>query len=466
MKGAAGLRLLSFREIGALKGEGCMQFGFLGVNFKDAPLDIRDKVSFTDARKLEFYQKAAEAGIGQCMVLSTCNRSEVYYLYEEGEAGRGKAEEGEEKEEGKAGEGKKEKREEEWKAGEGKAAGRMRDIYKGMFPEVEVEGYLRELEGKEAMAYLFRIAAGLESLVLGEDQILGQVKEALEDSRMMGYSGKELNKIVRDAVTCAKRIKTEVKISEKPLSVSYIGIRRLEEAYGIQGKKILVIGSGKTAALALRYVFGYPGVQVAACSRNYSHAKRLREEFPKLEVIPYEGWRSKIGACDIVISATASPHLIVKREDFCPVHPMALLDLAAPRDIDTALAADPLVTLINLDTLQEIAEENQREREHLVRLGARMVERELGETTEWLRLSRMDDTIGPLQQRCSAIVADGCAYLERKLELGAREQKLVKKVLHASLQRLLREPIREMKRLDTEEEQEAYKKLVKQLFQI
>ena len=191
MKGAAGLRLLSFREIGALKGEGCMQFGFLGVNFKDAPLDIRDKVSFTDARKLEFYQKAAEAGIGQCMVLSTCNRSEVYYLYEEGEAGRGKEEEGEEKEEGKAGEGKKEKREEEWKAGEGKAAGRMRDIYKGMFPEVEVEGYLRELEGKEAMAYLFRIAAGLESLVLGEDQILGQVKEALEDSRMMGYSGKE-----------------------------------------------------------------------------------------------------------------------------------------------------------------------------------------------------------------------------------------------------------------------------------
>ncbi|MCI9068508.1 MAG: bifunctional phosphopantothenoylcysteine decarboxylase/phosphopantothenate--cysteine ligase CoaBC, partial [Lachnospiraceae bacterium] len=241
------------------------------------------------------------------------------------------------------------------------------------------------------------------------------------------------------------------KMADEETLLSYI-LRELAFEKDLAGKKILVIGSGKTAALALRYVFGYPGVQVAACSRNYSHAKRLREEFPKLEVIPYEGWRSKIGACDIVISATASPHLIVKREDFCPVHPMALLDLAAPRDIDTALAADPLVTLINLDTLQEIAEENQRQREHLVRLGARMVERELGETTEWLRLSRMDDTIGPLQQRCSAIVADGCAYLERKLELGAREQKLVKKVLHASLQRLLREPIREMKRLDTEEE--------------
>ncbi len=417
-----------------------MQFGFLGVNFKDAPLDIRDKVSFTDARKLEFFQKAAEAGAVQCLVLSTCNRSEAYYLYEEGDSGR--------------------------ESGLPGIAAKMREIYKAMFPEVELSGYLRELEGEEAAAYLFRIAAGLESLVLGEDQILGQVKEALEDSRMMGHSGKELNKIVRDAITCAKRIKAEVKISEKPLSVSYIGICRLEEACGIGGKKILVIGSGRTASLALRYVFGYPGVQVAACSRNYAHAKRLREEFPELEIIPYEGWRNKIGACDIVISATSSPHLIVKGEDFCPAHPVALLDLAAPRDIDTAFAADPLVTLINLDTLQAIAEENQKEREHLAGEGIQMVEEALKDTMDWFRKSRMDDTIGSLQQRCSRIAADSCAYLNRKLEFSPREQKLVEKVLHASLLRLLREPIQEMKRLDTEEEQEAYKKLVRQLFQI
>ena len=92
------------------------------------------------------------------------------------------------------------------------------------------------------MAWLFRIAAGLESLVLGEDQILGQVRDALDFSRTMGYSKKELNRIVRDGITCAKQIKTELKISEKPLSVSYIGIKKLEEACGISGKRILVIG--------------------------------------------------------------------------------------------------------------------------------------------------------------------------------------------------------------------------------
>ncbi len=104
-----------------------MQFGLLGVNFKDAPLDIRDKASFTEAGKLEFFQKAAEAGAVQCMVLSTCNRSEVFYLYEE--------------------------------TGDGSVAGKLQRIYQGMFPEAALEGYLRELEGKEAMAYLFRITA-------------------------------------------------------------------------------------------------------------------------------------------------------------------------------------------------------------------------------------------------------------------------------------------------------------------
>lgn len=119
-----------------------MQFGLLGVNFKDAPLDIRDKASFTEAGKLEFFQKAAEAGAVQCMVLSTCNRSEVFYLYEE--------------------------------TGDGSVAGKLQRIYQGMFPEAALEGYLRELEGKEAMAYLFRITAGLESLVLGRIRFWGR----------------------------------------------------------------------------------------------------------------------------------------------------------------------------------------------------------------------------------------------------------------------------------------------------
>lgn len=408
-----------------------MQLGFLGIDYKNADLTVRDRTAFTDALKLEFFRRAEAARVDQCMVLSTCNRSEVYYFYE-----------------------KEEQREE------------IRRIYGELFPDVEVKKYLSELTGEEAMAYLFRIAAGLESLVLGEDQILGQVKDALDYSRTMGYAGKELNKVVRDAVTCAKRIKTELRISEKPLSVSYIGIRKLQEMTGIAGRKILVVGSGKTAALALTYLYEYGAGHVIACSRTFSHARRLREQFPEIEVISYEERYQAMEECEIVISATSSPHLVIRREEFRPVKPLTFLDLAAPRDIDTAFAQEPLAELVNLDTLQEIAENNRKEREQLVEKSRDMIQKSLHETALWLLQSRMDPAIGSLQQRCSAIAEDSFQYLDRKMELGPREKKLVKKVLNASLQRLLREPIRELKRLDTEEEQEEYGRLIRQLFQI
>lgn len=408
-----------------------MQFGFLGINYKKAQLDIRDKTSFTDNKKIEFLQQAENMGIEQCMVLSTCNRSEIYYFYE---------------------------KETERAA--------VKELYQQMFPDIDLKNYLTEFYGVEAISYLYRIAAGLESLVLGEDQILGQVKEALDFSRTVGYSKKELNKVVRDAVTCAKKIKTELKVSEKPLSVSYIGIQKLNELCGIAGKTILVIGSGKTAVLTLKYIYEYGAGCVLLCSRTLAHAKELREQFPDIGVIEYEMRYQAMEQCDIVISATSSPHRVVKKGRFEVRRPMAFLDLATPRDVDTALLTEEGVQLLNLDTLQQIAAENQKERERLVEESRSMIEDAIKETLEWLKTSRMDATIESLQERCDEIVEDSFAYLNRKIEFGVREQKILRKVLNASLHRLLKEPIQELKQLETKEEQEAYKELVHRLFQI
>lgn len=408
-----------------------MEFAVVGINYKKAQLDVRDKTSFTGGMKLDFLGKAASVGVEQVMILSTCNRSEVYYFYEQEQQRL-----------------------------------QIQKIYEEMFQDISLDKYLITLSGKEAVTYLFRIAAGLESLVLGENQILGQVKEALEYSVTMGHSGKELNKIVRDAVTCAKRIQTKLKISEKPLSVSYIGIQRLNEICGIAGKNVLVIGSGKTATLALKYIFEYQAKTVTACSRNYAHAKLLREEFPSIQLIPFEERYTAMQECDIVISATASPHLVVKRDCFSPISPLVFLDLATPRDIDMAFAKEPLVDLINLDELHKIVKENEEERKKLVKEGGKLMEEDLQETMDWFLSSRMDPTIASLQQRCNTIVEDSYGYLNRKMELNQREQKLLRKVLNASLQRLLREPIRELKHLNTKDEQEEFKKLVEQLFQI
>ena len=167
-----------------------------------------------------------------------------------------------------------------------------------------------------------------------------------------------------------------------------------------------------------------------------------------------------------MVSATASPHTVIRREDFEPEGPITFLDLAAPRDIDTAFMEHPLVYLINLDTLQKIVEENRQLREQLVEESRTMLEEALEETRQWMLQSRVDDTIQSLQQRCNHIVEDSYSYLDRKMELGRREQKLLKKVLNASLQRLLRDPIQELKQLDSKEKQDEYKKMVNDLFHI
>ncbi len=407
------------------------QFCYVGINYKNAKLDVRDKVSFTESQKIDFMQQAGEQGIAQIMVLSTCNRSEVFFF-----------------------------------AGEGEQKNQVEKLYAAMFPDVRLEGLLEHKEGREAVEYLFGIASGLESMVLGEDQILGQVRDAAELSRALGYSKKELNYVARQAVTCAKKIKTELKISETPLSVSYIGIQRTNEVCPIAGKRALVIGSGKTAVLALRYLFEYGARKVTVCSRTLSHARDLKEEFPLLAVASYEERYEKLHECDLVVSATSSPHLVVKRERVLPLQKITFLDLASPRDIDPELEKEPQVTLINLDALEQIAKENRKKRERMVEDGSRYIAEAADETMEWLLSSRVDATIQSLQLRCDEIAEDSFSYLNRKLQLGAREQKLLYKILKASLHRLLKEPILELKQLDSEGEQEEYQKVVEELFHI
>ena len=407
-----------------------MQFAFLGISYQNTELEVREKAAFTDQKMMDFFHEAEQAGVRQCLILSTCNRSEVFYF---------------------------------WKEEEQK--GQMIQIYKKMFPEAELEAYIRQNQGEEAVFYLFRVAAGLESMVAGEDQILGQVKHALEFSRMMGACGKELDKVVRDAVTCAKKIKSKLKISEKPLSVGYIGIQRLNEACPIKGKKVLVIGSGNTAALALKYLREYKAGEIFVCSRTYAHAGKLQEQIKDLRIVPYQERYQVMRECDIVVSATSAPHLVVRRSEFRPEKPVVFLDFAAPRDIDPDYETCPAAVLIHLDTLREISRHNQEERMRLLKDSEQWIAEAGNETMHWLQVSRMDPTIRSLQERCREIAEDSYAYLSRKMDLSGREKQLLQKVLNASLQRLIKEPVQHLKHLEDQKEQDAYKEIVHQLFQ-
>lgn len=408
-----------------------MQFEFLGINFKHADLTIRDKVSFTDHRKIDFLQTAETLGVHQCMILSTCNRSEVYFFAESKDQ-----------------------------------VAAMHRLYCDTFSEVLVDQYLLTYHGQEAMKYLFEVTAGLQSQVIGEDQILGQVKDALDFSRTMGYSGKEMNYVVRAAITCAKEIKTKLKVSEIPISISYVGIKELEKQCSLSGKRVMVIGSGKMAVLALKYIYEYGAEKVYLCSRTLAHAKKRQELFPKLEIVEFENRYDAMKDCDIVISATASPHTVIQQRKLNVTHEMYFLDLAAPRDVDPEITTNMRCHLINLDTLNQVVQEHQKEREELMIKSQDILKDALWETTIWLHSSRMDATIESLQNRCVEIEEDSCAYLNRKLDLSSREQVILQKTIHASLQRLLKEPISELKSLETKEEQMKYREIVNRLFRL
>lgn len=412
-----------------------MFFGYVGICYKDAPLALRGQVAFTDSKIMELWERLDTIGLKQCMVLSTCNRSEIFYFTHSDEP----------------------------------VGAQVRVCYQDVFPEVSLGKCCRQLEGREAVCYLFRVAAGLESLVLGEDQILGQVVDAMDFARTMGHSGKELERIVRDAVTCAKWIKTNYRISEKPLSVSYIGVQQLCRAGGVMGKTILVIGSGKTAALALTYLLEYGASKVYLCSRTLSHAKELLAVHENITVVDYHERYERMKQCDTVVSATSSPHLVIsydKVEHDLTQKKMYFLDLASPRDIDEQFSHLEQATLIDMDTLQKITDKNQKERERLADDCRLLLDEKVSETMEWLLSSRVDGTIETLQKRCTQIEKDSYDYLNRKISLNQREQKLLKKVLHASLQRLIREPIQELKMLTDMKKQSEYQEIIQILFRM
>ncbi|MEG0687656.1 MAG: glutamyl-tRNA reductase [Hungatella sp.] len=406
-----------------------VQFAVMGISYKKAPMEIRDAVAFTDTRKMEMYDELNKLGIEEAVILSTCNRSEVYYLYQA-----------------------------ETQTGE------VIDRYENFFKGGNLRNYIFHKEKEDAMRYLYEVTNGLNSLVLGEDQILGQVVQAEEFSRVNGCSKKIMNHIFRDAITSAKKAKTKLRISEHPLSLSYIGIQQIEAVCGLEDKEILVLGSGKMSGLAMKYLYEGKPKTVYNANRSKERADDLKKEFGELEIVSFSERYEVLKHCDILIGATSSPHVIIKKEEMqAREKELYIVDLAAPRDIDPALSKEAHIHLYDMDYLSAIAEENNQKRLEKAAEIETMIGEDLRETVDWMRSCRMDDTIQTLQERINEVSEDTYTLLERKLELNEHEKSVLKKVLKASMKRLMRDPIISLKQVDTEK-QEQYHEVVRDLF--
>ena len=403
--------------------------GLVGIDFERANALVRSHFAFSDTQKIDFSTGLLEVGCSECVILSTCNRSEVYYVSRPGFAP---------------------------------------DLIRLLLQEEENKAYadcFYALEGNEAAKHLMHVTAGLKSAVLGEDQILGQVSRACEFAETVGTAGKTLSKLFQTAVTTAKRIKTETGMSNLPLSASYIGIKKLGELLGgLEGRQFMLIGAGEMNRLAARYLSEGRAGRILLCTRSCTPAEGW--DIP-VEPLPFTDRYSRLSEMDAVICATASPHTVLTAESMPPLHkPLCIVDMAMPPDVDEHVALMDQVTVISIDDLRTAADENLERRRQLSEQAERTISEDLEKFNDWLFRSRVDPAIESLNRRCDAIAEDTEAYLFHKLELTPKEKKLITKMLRAGLHRLIREPVLCLKALESENQQDEYINMVKELFDL
>lgn len=404
-----------------------MQFYCIGINYHTANTATREKVAFQDLMKIDICNSFLEKEVSEVVILSTCNRSEIYFYGDD----------------------------------------ISKDIVMNFFIKSlavnDLDNNLYLKVGEEAITYLFNVTAGFDSLVIGEDQILGQVKDAQLLAMSIGSSKKMLNKIFREAIATAKKIKTQLKISENPLSIGYIAIKYLQEEVGtLEGKSILVIGSGNMGKLAFTYLLESGVKEIYATYRNNSSYCELVLGFPEIKFIEFKNRYSYIDKVDIIISCTSSPHVVIDKIN--KVKELHIIDLAIPRDIDSRLGEMDNIHLYNIDDLKKISQNNYNIRKKLLVEGQEIICSDVRDLMEWINNLYIEPAIKSLKRVSDNVREETLEYLVSKLDLKHKDKLIVDKILSASLNRIVKVPISRLNEMDNGSKKKEYAKMIDDLF--
>jgi glutamyl-tRNA reductase len=392
-----------------------MNLVLAGISHKTAPLEVRERFAISEKRLPEALRKLRqETEVEEALILSTCNRVEFVLRVREG--------------------------------GEGTEALRrfISSFYGLRYDEFQYCFYVHQ--GLEAVRHLFRVSAGLDSLVVGEPQVLGQVKQAYAQAKEAGSAGSLLDAVFQRVFAVAKRVRSETRVGEMAVSVSSAAVELAEQVFGdLWGKTVMIIGAGQMGELAARHLVSKGASTVLVSSRTYGHAVALAEELRGLAVRFSEVWGA-MKDTDIVISSTSCPHTLITREDVERLmeerggRPLFLIDIAVPRDIDPAAAEVPGCTLADVDSLQEVTRRNLREREKAVAAADRIIAEETDLFRERLDSLQVVPTIVSLRRRLEEIRQSELARTrhlfgeltpEQEEVLEILTQGLVNKILHA-----------------------------------
>lgn len=408
-----------------------MKFGVMGISYKELNSSMREQFAWTTSKIVAFQLELCAIIKGQ-VVVSTCNRFEIYFVFEDSESYLEK------------------KRQ-------------ILTLVEAVVPELmdETLSLLESLfwtyEQTDALNHLFRVTAGLESMVVGEDQILGQVKLAWEQSIELGFSGKMINKIFMEAIRFAKHSKQISNISTHTMSIPSIAMRELSrQLLNYTRPSVLVVGHGSMGKMCLTYLQELTSSQditIYSTSRNVCTTER--SEF-NTQLIPYDERYASLEYMDAVVSATSSPHCIFHNElikETCKTK--IWIDLALPADIDLAIKNRASMTLIGLDEIQIIANENNRLREEAAKVINDLIPTEIEQLQQWIIASKSDGIIQSLQEQVGLSTVDAMNLIRKKIALSEKEYKYIETIVNATLQRFVKSPIQYLKQSNEEELDDA-----------
>ncbi len=419
-----------------------MNIVIVGLSHKTAPVEIREKVAFAPTAMAEpLHQLLQLPAVSEALIVSTCNRVELYVVSRQPES----------------------------------AIIEMKHFLANFhnLQLSQLEEHLYDFVSTEAIHHLLRVAASLDSMMIGEPQILGQIKTAYGYACEHNTIGIILNRFLHKTFSVAKRVRTETEIASNAVSVSFAAVELARKIFdSLENKTVMLIGAGEMCELAAKHFVNNGVTKVLVTNRTFSRAEKLAEEFNGTAV-SFDNFREQLHRVDIVLSSTGSPDYVLqakKLKDVCKERrykPMFLIDIAVPRDIDPTANKLDGIYLYDVDDLQGVVQANVKERQKEATKAELIINGEVDTFQKWLNSLEVKPTIVALRQQLEQVRH---TELEKTLSnmngLSNKELKSVEAMSHAIINKILHHPTQILKQTNSGDDGSLYIDAVRTLFNL
>ncbi|MGP4041685.1 glutamyl-tRNA reductase [Gracilibacillus sp. D59] len=412
------------------------------INYKTAPVEVREMLAFReDTINDAMTELNSRKSILENVIISTCNRTEIYAVVDQLHTGRYFIKQ---------------------------FLGDWFDMEKDTFAP-----HLIMYENEAAVEHLFRLSCGLESMVMGETQILGQVKQIFLDAQKRKLTGTIFNELFKQAITIGKKSQRETSINENAVSVSYAAVELSKKIFtDLKEKHIVIIGAGKMGELAAKNIYGSGAEQVTVVNRTKEKAEQLASQFNGVAKSTSD-LEDTLVAADIVISSTGASDYIITKDLYQRVEkkrkgrPLFLVDIAVPRDLDPALESVDNVFLYDIDDLQNVVDANLEARKEASEIIELWIEEEIVAFNEWLQTLGVVPVITALREQALSIQHETMKSIERKMpNMTERERKVLNKHTKSIVNQILKQPILQAKEFAGQKNADQALALFMQIFDI